>query len=42
MKLYEVQRERQEKQLEALEKEIDRLNILNQELENENYALSKG
>jgi len=42
LKLYEVQRERQEKQLEALEKEIDRLNILNQELENENYALSKG
>ncbi|CDW84876.1 UNKNOWN [Stylonychia lemnae] len=41
-KAYDIQREKLEKQVELLEREVDRLNAQNLELQNENYALSKG
>ena len=42
LKMYEVQRERQEKLIEALEREVQKLTSTNLELENANFALSKG
>lgn len=42
MKMYEMQRDKLESQVDLLEREVTRLNNLNLELENENYALSKG
>jgi len=40
--MYEAQRERQEKQVEQMEREVSRLNALTLDLENENYSLSSG
>ncbi len=42
MRSYENQREKLEKLVEQSEKEIDRLNQQCVELENQNFALSKG
>eukprot|EP00347_Sterkiella_histriomuscorum_P008547 403344679 len=42
LRAFENQRERNEKQMELLEREVQRLNTLNLELQNENYGLSKG
>lgn len=42
LKLYEEQREKMEFTVRGLEKENDRLNKCLVELENENFALSKG
>ena len=40
--MYEIQRERNEKQLENLEAEVDRLNMVSLQMSEENYSLSKG
>lgn len=42
MRTYENQREKHEKMIYSLEKELDRLNKVNIDLENQNFALSKG
>jgi hypothetical protein len=40
--MYENQREKLEKYIESMEKELERVNKVNIEYERENYALSKG
>jgi hypothetical protein len=42
MRIYEEQRERQDALVKGCEREVDRLNAALLEMENENYALSKG
>jgi hypothetical protein len=42
LKMYETQRERQEKHIGTLESELNTLDKRCVELENTNYALSKG